>query len=305
MISRQGDRNSDRQAVVEVLEDGWIDIGPIETHYSYAGDRGPAVLLLHGGGPGMSGAAGFGPLFEPIAARGFRAIAPDQLSMGYTDARPHAWPVNGFQSLIDHVAGFIEALGLDDLCLVGHSQGSYVAARYALDYPERVRSVLFLSSGTIGSAMGVPNPENRGVKAVKAFDGTLEGLRAMMAATVGAAGTDGRDLDAMSKQLFAAVDRPGVADARAAFEAARDRLYASPEELERFSLRDRMPKLAIPARFVWGKEDLIAPLAMGRELAELLPRIPFTFVDDCGHNVQYGRPEIVLQALFALLDKDD
>ena len=283
------------------MADSWIDVGPIETHYSFAGDGGPAVLLLHGGGPGMSGAAGFGPLFDPLTARGFRAIAPDQLSMGYTDIRPHAWPVNGFQSLIDHVAGFVDALGLDDLCLVGHSQGSYVAARYALDYPDRVRKALFLSSGTIGSAMGVPNPENRGVNAVKAYDGTLAGLRRMLEATLGAAGNNGRDLDATARQLFDAVDRPGVTEARAVFEAARDRLYASPDELARFSLRDRLPELAIPARFVWGTDDLIAPVAMGRAVAEMLPRIPFTFVEGAGHNIQYDRSDIVLGELFSLL----
>jgi pimeloyl-ACP methyl ester carboxylesterase len=251
----------------------------------------------------MSGQLGFEPLFAPLADRGFRAIAPDQLSMGLTDTRPHAWPTNGLRSLVDHVSDFVDVLGLDEFSLVGHSQGSYVAAKYAAVHPGRIRHILFLSSGTIGAAMGVPNPENRGVNAVRAYDGTLEGLHRMLTSTLGESGSGGRDLDRMAKLLFANADRPGVPEARAAFEAARDRMQADPDELAWFSLRGELPALVTPARFMWGKQDLIAPFEMGRQLAMLLPQIPFEFLDGCGHHIMYDQTKHVLDTLFDLLDE--
>src|SRR5262245_19901804 len=107
------------------INDGWVLARDVRTHYSWAGTRGPAVILLHGGGPGSSGYVGWRQTIGPLADAGFRVFAPDQLSMGLTDARPHAWPVNGHQSLVDHIADFVEALCLDHVHLAGNSQGAY------------------------------------------------------------------------------------------------------------------------------------------------------------------------------------
>lgn len=102
------------------------------------------VLIIHGqerkarshfitrGRSSACGAAGWRFMLPALAEAGYRAYAPDQLSMGFTDTRPHAWPVNGHQSLVDHVHDFIEALCLDEVYLVGNSQGAYVAANMLL-----------------------------------------------------------------------------------------------------------------------------------------------------------------------------
>lgn len=278
----------------------WVNVGGIETHYSEAGTvDGPAVLLLHGGGPGMSAEIGFAPLFRPLAERGFHVLGPDQLSFGLTDTRPLAWPVEGFLSLVEHVAAFIDQMGLSRVHLIGHSQGSYVAARYALDHPDRVGAVVLMASGTIGSAMAVPNPANRGVKAVKAYDGTLDGLRNMLAAL--GSGND-TYLGDRAEELFRNATRAGVAESRLVFEAARDRIESDPEQQRRFSLRDRLPGLKAPARFIWGKDDPVAPFEMAQQIADLCPDIPISSFENCGHNVMYERTDDLLEILYEMFN---
>ena len=60
-----------------------IDAGGIKTNYIEAGD-GPAVVLVHGSGPGVTGYANW-RLTMPTLAEQFRVIVPDMLGFGYTE----------------------------------------------------------------------------------------------------------------------------------------------------------------------------------------------------------------------------
>ena len=47
----------------------YVMAGRIRTHYSEAGHNGPPIVLLHGGGAGSSGEAGFGHPDDRLVAR--------------------------------------------------------------------------------------------------------------------------------------------------------------------------------------------------------------------------------------------
>ncbi len=272
--------------------DNWVLANGVRTHYSWAGTEGPAIILLHGGGPGSSGEAGWRFMMPALAQAGFRAIAPDQISFGMTDGRPHAWPVLGHQSLVDHVADFIDALCLDEVCVVGNSQGAYVAAKYALDHPERVRRLFLIGSGTIAGAMKVEWPgmeTNPGLLAIRNYDYTEEGMRKFLLAIVNDPSTVTDELVRYRTELSR---RPGMREAREAFDSYVARMRREPKLWARYSLQDSLPKLAIPTKFIWGKQDKFAPVSMGHKLAELLPNIQFEFID-AGHQAQTDNPEVV------------
>src|SRR5580698_9833621 len=57
----------------------------IRTHYTEAGEDGPVVVCLHGGGAGSSGDAGMGGLLPELAPN-FRVLAVDGVGgFGLTD----------------------------------------------------------------------------------------------------------------------------------------------------------------------------------------------------------------------------
>lgn len=271
------------------IRSSWVLVNGIRTHYSEAGDKGPAVILCHGGGPGVSGYAGFRFMLPALAPQ-FRVYAIDQLSFGYTDTRPHAWPVNGHQSLVDHVAGFIEALCLDEVMLAGNSQGAYVALKCALDHPEKVKKLFLIASGTIGQAMGIPMPDSPGLRAIGAFDGSAAAMRRFLEGIVLNRHTI---TDEIVNDRVTVANRPGAPEARRAFNEARGRMGKDPNWQQRFDLRGRLPQMTIPTRFVWGKEDNFAPMEMGKKLEALLPNIPFSYIDDAGHQCQTDQPDVV------------
>jgi pimeloyl-ACP methyl ester carboxylesterase len=117
-----------------------VETNGIRMHVAQAGS-GPAVLLLHG----------FPELWwswrhqiGPLAAAGYRVIAPDLRGYGRTDAPPE--PADyAVDKLAADVSGLLDALGEDDAVIVGHDWGANLAWSYALLEPQRARAVAGLS----------------------------------------------------------------------------------------------------------------------------------------------------------------
>lgn len=120
-------------------EGKFVDVDGIRTHYWDKG-TGPALLLLHGGQP--TGKAG-GALtwlrnFDGLAEH-FHVYAIDRIGQGLTDnPKTREDYEHYYERVAEHAWGFVEALGIDKVGLVGHSQGGWPASRLALDHPDRV-----------------------------------------------------------------------------------------------------------------------------------------------------------------------
>jgi pimeloyl-ACP methyl ester carboxylesterase len=261
----------------------------VKTHYQEAGERGDPVVLLHGGGPGASGEAGW-RFMLPALAPHFRVYAPDQLSFGYTDTA--RLPTRAHQSLVDHIRDFIEALCLERVNLVGNSQGAYVAVKYALDHPNRVRKLFLIGSATIARFMGLTPPMTEGMKKLLAYDGTPQALRAFLEEIVLDKSTI---TDALIESRQKVVHLPGAVEARNAFEAANRGIASDRVLRDELDLRNKLPKLKIPTLFIWGVQDRFAPVELGYELQKLLPNITFEFLKGAGHQCQTDAPELVNQ----------
>jgi 2-hydroxy-6-oxonona-2,4-dienedioate hydrolase len=268
----------------------WVMANGIKTHYSEAGDDGPAVILLHGGGPGSSGAAGW-RFMIPALAPHFRVYAPDQVSFGQTDmSDPRAWPSNGIESLVEHVADFIDALCLDTFYVVGNSQGAYVAAKYTLDHPTRVKKLFLIGSATIAGAMGVAPMMTPGMKALIEYDGTEKKMRAFLEAIV-------TDQNTVTEELVKgrndAYNLPGVPEATKVFADVRPKLISDPNLNQHYSLEGRLNKLTIPTKFIWGAEDKFAPPELAHQFQDKIPNLPIEFIEGAGHQVQTDKPDVV------------
>lgn len=117
----------------------WVDVDGYRTRYFEAG-TGPALILVHGGQT-----AGFNNTGQnwfrnfPGLARDFRVFSLDRLGQGETDnlKRDEYYP-DYYTHDAKHLERFIEVLGLEDVTLVGHSQGAYPVTRVAVDRPDLV-----------------------------------------------------------------------------------------------------------------------------------------------------------------------
>src|SRR6266699_2439594 len=113
------------------VEDKFVTADGLRLRYIEAG-VGPPVLLLHGASLGSS-ADVFIRNLAPLAGAGFRAIAYDQPGFGLSDVPSDHSPTYRR----DSIPAFMDALGLKQAALVGHSQAGNPAVQLALKEPGR------------------------------------------------------------------------------------------------------------------------------------------------------------------------
>ncbi len=109
----------------------------LETHLLTGGPEGGApIVFVHGN---ASSSRFFEDTLAVLPSR-YRGLAPDLRGFGESEAMPLD-ATRGVADFSDDLRSLTEALGLEEVHLVGWSAGGSVAMRYATDYPSRVASL--------------------------------------------------------------------------------------------------------------------------------------------------------------------
>ncbi len=130
------------------LEMAYLDIAPKKAPIG-------VVVLLHGKN---FCAATWKESIKPLVAAGYRVIAPDQVGF-CKSSKPERYQYS-FAQLAANTHALLQQLQLGDVPvhLVGHSMGGMLAVRYALMFPQDLRSLSLVNP--IGledwKALGVP-----------------------------------------------------------------------------------------------------------------------------------------------------
>ncbi|MGD0061960.1 MAG: alpha/beta fold hydrolase [Streptosporangiaceae bacterium] len=122
-------------AATDLRTGEFISAGGISTHYHDVG-AGEPVVLLHGSGPGVSAWANWQHTM-PALARSARVLALDLVGYGATE-RPQDVRYS-LRTWTDHVWAFLDAVGVDQVAVVGNSLGGRIALRLAADDSSRLR----------------------------------------------------------------------------------------------------------------------------------------------------------------------
>ncbi|MBZ9986872.1 alpha/beta fold hydrolase [Mesorhizobium sp. BH1-1-5] len=198
----------------------------------------PAVLI-HGFGADRSVWRQVVPLLEP----GVATISLDLPGHGAEAARP----ARSIEEIAFALSDRLEAMGVGDAHLVGHSLGG--AAALALTRLGRltIRSVTLLAPGGLGPEI------NAGFIAGLARSTTVQALERWLAFMVG----DPRALPAgYAQAALRQMEKNGNRDALASMAEA---LF--PDGTQGFDLTTALAELGVPTRLVWGKLDRVAPAA--------------------------------------------
>lgn len=253
---------------------------------------GPPVLLLHG----WPTSSLLWRNVMPVLAQRNRVLAVDLPGFGGSPKPPAAsYDFTMFEGAID---GFLAALGLERIAIVGHDLGGPIAVRWAMTRPGRVTRLAMLntllypefSDAVIEFVVDLSTPVSSDRRT------SDEGLTEIMRLGVA-------DPARITDEVMAGVVAPyPTEETRRTLARAGIGLPAAGFA----EIAAGLGSLAVPVRVVYGVDDRLLPDVadtMAR-LALDVPQAEITGIPGCGHFLQEDAPEQVagLLAPFLALD---
>ncbi|MCA2987646.1 MAG: alpha/beta fold hydrolase [Gemmatimonas sp.] len=265
----------------------FVEVQGVRLHYVEHGSGPVTVLCIHGlAGNARHFAA---RVLEPLS-RHFRVVALDRPGAGYS-APLGDTPTPQAQAAL--MAAFIDALGLGQPVVVGHSLGGAVALALASGHPERVGALALLAPLTQHPKSVPP------VFAALAIRGPL--VRTMIGWTLAVPLSIARR-DAVLSVVFGPEPVPddfglaagGLLGMRpSAFTSASTDLAAA--DVGMSTLVERHATVQAPVGILYGTHDRILQPAMhGNGLLAQIPHATLELVERAGHMLPLTAPERVV-----------
>jgi pimeloyl-ACP methyl ester carboxylesterase len=220
---------------------------------------GDPLIILHG----LFGAlSNFTAVREHFKKR-FRVITPllpiYELPLRQTSAK----------SIAEHIKGFVDAMNLDKVHLLGNSLGGHVGLIFTKNHIDRVASLtLTASSGLYENAFGNSFPRRedkeyiRNKVAITFFDPSWA-------------------TDELVDECFEAVnDRNKVL-----------RILSIAKSAIRHNMEKDLPEMKIPVCLIWGCNDIVTPPDVAESFLSGFPDADLFWIDKCGHAPMMEHPE--------------
>jgi pimeloyl-ACP methyl ester carboxylesterase len=239
----------------------------------------PPVLLIMGMGASMLWwDDGF---CRSLAAGGRFVIRYDHRDTGRSTTCPPGRPGYTGDDLVADAARVLDDYGIVRAHVVGVSMGGALAQLVALDFPDRVASLVLMSTSPAGAAPDLPPP--------------TDAYRAFAADT---------PTDLVAEVRVLAGDRP-FDEERVRDLIARDEARAiNPESAGNHALveggapwRHRLGEIAVPTLVIHGSADPMFPLGHGRALADEIRGARLLILDGAGHVLHPADHDAVAAAI--------
>lgn len=234
--------------------------------------EGPAVIFIHGSGPGASGASNFRQNVDAFAGAGFRVVLPDLI--GYGDSSKPTGIDYTLDLFTDTLYAALREHGIDRAAaLVGNSLGGGVAIDMTLKHPEFAERLILMAPGCI---------EERD----RYF--SMPGI-AKMVSDFGAASFSIDDQRRLVTNLV--YDPKSITDALVAerYAVARTQPKDVLVRMRTPNLAPRLKELKQPILGFWGLQDEFCPESGARYFLDQCPNARFMTFNKVGHWVQVER----------------
>lgn len=269
----------------------FVEINGVDIHYKEIGSGEKTFILLH---PFGGSIYSWREVMDDFAEYG-KVIAYDRPAFGLTERpMPEDWVENPYsmKANIEILKSLLDKFEIEKAILVGNSAGGGVAVAFALEYPERVESLILVDPGVGGGRgpqfpawalpiMWTPQMRHLGPLMMRDYQESLPN-------TIQREWFDQTKLTDEIQQTHLNLLKIKNWD-RAFYELTFAPAY--PE------LRDLLPNLTSQTFIIAGEEDrLIRPFYFEAITTEI-PNAQLTLISQCGHVPQEECPTEFMNAV--------
>ena len=171
------------------------------------------------------------------------------------------------------VMSFLDVLGVEQAVLAGHSMGGAIAQTTALEFPDRVRGLVLVGTGSRLRVLP------------RILEGTLSDYAATVELICQSAYSENApaELVRMGRKQMLRVPAQVLHDDFAACNA--------------FEITERLGEIRCPTLVVCGTEDRLTPPKYSTFLAERIPGAQLVLVEGAGHMVMIEKERQVAEAM--------
>jgi non-heme chloroperoxidase len=254
-------------------------------HYKDWG-AGPPVVFVHGNNVDSQF---WSYQLATLGQRGLRALAPDRRGHGRSDYVAHGYDYDTYAA---DLAAVLEAAGVRDAMLVGHSTGANVIVRYLARYgAERVAGAVLVS---MVSPIPIAPDDSAAVEMMQQIiDATLSDrpkyFHSLKAAFFGE-GASQESMDALIEQTFAIPLEVAAQTARTLLDARNDN-------------RNDLLACSVPTLIVHGDNDSFSPFEISGALAHrAIPHSRLLLYEGSSHGLTISEQGRFTSDLLAFVD---
>jgi pimeloyl-ACP methyl ester carboxylesterase len=242
------------------------------------GGAGPALLFVHGWSSNWQIF-----LFNIAAFMGtHRVLSLDLPGFGASEVPREPLSIRGYARTVDAVC---DALGVERVSVVGNSMGGFIGAELALSFETRVDRLVLVSAAGLSTerlprtvTLAAARVVGVGTPLATRFEwSVVHRPRLRRAAMQWVLRYPEKVSVPLAQELVLSFGKPGFV---AGLQAIID-----------YSYRDRLPQIDIPVLVVWGRNDLLVPVADAFTYADLIgDNARVEVFEDTGHAPMLERP---------------
>jgi 3-oxoadipate enol-lactonase len=248
-------------------------------YWDEQGTGAPVLLIM-----GLGYPSAMWHRMRPALSAAYRTIALDNRGAGQSDVPPGPYSI---ALMASDAAAVLDAAGVPSAHVFGMSMGGMIAQEFALQYPERVQSLILGCT-----AAGGPNAQRAEPAAIEMLK-----ARTWMSREQAAEAAVPFIYDSATRRQLIDEDiaqRHPWPTSPAGYLAQLQAILA----WESFS---RLPQITAPTLVVHGKVDRLVPPGNGELIAARIPGAQLVLLERASHLFSTDQPEATEKAVFAFL----
>ncbi|MDF1477693.1 alpha/beta hydrolase [Leifsonia sp. H3M29-4] len=253
----------------------YVQVGRWRTRVLTVGDGDETVVLMNG----TSGHLEAWTHNIRAIAQQYRVVAYDYPGHGYTTLADADLEIADYEQ---HLLELLDVLGLQKPHLMGESLGGWIAIKFAIHHPDRVRTLVLSAPG--GRMISAPSMNRVSpISRAAVDDPTFENVKARLQVVIHDPAKITDELVEIRRAIYS---RPGFAASMAHIMALQ-----VPEIRARNQATDEdYAAISVPTLLVWTDHEPTGGTAVGEHLAGLLPDGELVTIRDAAHWPQWEDP---------------